>query len=49
MAVSEVEVDVLTGESKFLRADILHDVGDSLNPEIDIGQIEGGFIQGVVG
>jgi xanthine dehydrogenase molybdopterin binding subunit len=47
MAVSEVEVDVLTGESKFLRADILHDVGDSLNPEIDIGQIEGGFIQGV--
>lgn len=47
MAVSEVEVDVLTGESKFLRTDILHDVGDSLNPEIDIGQIEGGFIQGV--
>jgi xanthine dehydrogenase molybdopterin binding subunit len=47
MAVSEVEVDVLTGESKLLRSDILHDVGDSLNREIDIGQIEGGFIQGV--
>jgi xanthine dehydrogenase large subunit len=47
MAVSEVEVDVLTGESKLLQTDILHDVGDSLNEEIDIGQIEGGFIQGV--
>jgi xanthine dehydrogenase large subunit len=47
MAVSEVEVDVLTGESRLLRSDILHDVGDSLNEEIDIGQIEGGFIQGV--
>jgi len=47
MAVSEVEMDVLTGESKLLRSDILHDVGDSLNEEIDIGQIEGGFIQGV--
>ncbi len=47
MAVSEVELDVLTGEYKLLRSDILHDVGDSLNEEIDIGQVEGGFIQGV--
>ncbi|PSW18314.1 xanthine dehydrogenase molybdopterin binding subunit [Photobacterium sanctipauli] len=44
---SEVIVDTLTGEYKILRADILHDVGASLNPAIDIGQIEGGFIQGV--
>ena len=47
MSVSEVEVDVLTGETKLLRTDILHDVGDSLNPDIDLGQIEGAFIQGV--
>jgi len=47
MAVSEVQIDTLTGETKLLRSDILHDVGDSLNEEIDIGQIEGGFIQGV--
>ncbi|MCB9022938.1 MAG: xanthine dehydrogenase molybdopterin binding subunit [Lentimicrobiaceae bacterium] len=47
MAVSEVQADVLTGEYQVLRSDILHDVGDSLNEDIDIGQVEGGFIQGV--
>jgi len=47
MAVSEVLLDVLTGEHKLVRTDILHDVGNSLNEGIDIGQIEGGFIQGV--
>ncbi len=45
-AVSEVVIDTLTGEFKLLRADILHDVGRSLNQAIDIGQIEGAFIQG---
>lgn len=44
-AVSEVVVDTLTGEWSLARADILHDAGRSLNPAIDIGQIEGGFIQ----
>jgi xanthine dehydrogenase large subunit len=47
MAVSEVLVDTLTGYHKILRTDILHDVGDSLNVEIDKGQVIGGFIQGV--
>lgn len=46
-AASEVAIDTLTGEMKVLRADILHDVGRSINPAIDIGQIEGGFIQGM--
>ncbi len=46
-AVSEVLVDTLTGEWKLLRADLLHDAGTSLNPAIDIGQIEGAFIQGM--
>ena len=46
-AVSEVVVDTLTGEWRLLRADVLHDVGRSLNPAIDIGQIEGAFIQGM--
>jgi xanthine dehydrogenase large subunit len=46
-AVSEVVVDTLTGEWKLLRADILHDAGSSLNPAVDIGQVEGAFIQGM--
>ena len=46
-SVSEVQIDTLTGEWKLLRADLLHDAGKSLNPAIDIGQIEGGFIQGM--
>jgi len=45
-AVSEVEIDTLTGENRILRTDILHDVGNSLNPALDIGQIEGAFVQG---
>jgi len=47
MTVSEVEVDVLTGSHKLSRVDILHDVGDSLNKPIDMGQVCGAFIQGV--
>ncbi len=46
-ACAEVVVDTLTGEHKVLRADLLHDVGTSLNPAIDIGQVEGAFIQGM--
>ncbi|MBV9884873.1 MAG: xanthine dehydrogenase molybdopterin binding subunit [Sphingomonadaceae bacterium] len=46
-ALSEVVIDTLTGEHKLLAVDILHDVGRSLNPAVDLGQIEGGFIQGM--
>ena len=46
-AVSEVAIDTLTGESRVLKVDILHDVGHSINPALDIGQIEGGFVQGM--
>jgi len=46
-AVAEVVIDTLTGEYRVLRVDILHDCGSSLNPAVDMGQVEGGFIQGV--
>ncbi|MCV2874296.1 xanthine dehydrogenase molybdopterin binding subunit [Defluviimonas sp. WL0050] len=45
-AVSEVVIDTLTGENRILRADILHDAGASLNPALDIGQVEGAYVQG---
>ncbi|EKE44791.1 xanthine dehydrogenase molybdenum-binding subunit [Oceaniovalibus guishaninsula JLT2003] len=45
-AVTEVVIDTLTGENRILRCDILHDAGASLNPALDIGQIEGGYVQG---
>jgi xanthine dehydrogenase large subunit len=46
-ACTEVAIDALTGESRVLKVDILHDVGRSINPAIDIGQIEGAFVQGM--
>jgi xanthine dehydrogenase large subunit len=46
-ACTEVAIDTLTGESRVLKVDILHDVGRSIHPAIDIGQIEGGFVQGM--
>jgi xanthine dehydrogenase large subunit len=46
-AAAEVAIDTLTGEYKTLRVDVLHDCGNSLNPAIDKGQIEGGFVQGM--
>lgn len=45
-AVTEAAIDTLTGEARLLRADILHDCGRSLNPAVDLGQIEGGYVQG---
>ncbi|WP_050524269.1 xanthine dehydrogenase molybdopterin binding subunit [Pseudorhodobacter wandonensis] len=45
-AVTEVVIDTLTGENRILRADVLHDTGASLNPALDIGQIEGAYVQG---
>jgi xanthine dehydrogenase large subunit len=46
-ACSEVTVDITTGEMRVDRVDLLHDVGRSLNPAVDLGQIEGGFVQGM--
>ncbi|MCU0898926.1 MAG: xanthine dehydrogenase molybdopterin binding subunit [Cypionkella sp.] len=45
-AVTEVVIDTLTGENRILRADLLHDTGASLNPALDIGQVEGAYVQG---
>lgn len=45
-AITEVVIDTLTGENRILRADILHDAGSSLNPALDIGQVEGAYVQG---
>ena len=44
--MTEVVIDTLTGENRILRADLLHDTGASLNPALDIGQIEGAYVQG---
>lgn len=45
-SVTEVVIDTLTGENRILRCDILHDTGTSLNPVLDIGQVEGAYVQG---
>ena len=45
-AITEVVIDTLTGENRILRADIIHDTGASLNPALDIGQVEGAYVQG---
>ncbi|WP_298723474.1 xanthine dehydrogenase molybdopterin binding subunit [uncultured Ferrovibrio sp.] len=47
VAATEVLLDTLTGEYRFTRADLLHDCGNSLNPAIDLGQVEGGYLQGL--
>jgi xanthine dehydrogenase/oxidase len=46
-ACTEVEIDVLTGETTVIRADLLYDMGKSLNPAVDIGQVEGAYVQGL--
>lgn len=46
VALSEVVIDTLTGENRILRTDIIHDTGASLNPALDIGQVEGAYVQG---
>ncbi|KAM3303282.1 abscisic-aldehyde oxidase [Capsicum chacoense] len=46
-AVSEVEIDILTGETAILQSDIIYDCGQSLNPAVDMGQIEGAFVKGI--
>ena len=46
IALTEVVIDTLTGENRILRTDVIHDAGASLNPALDIGQIEGGYVQG---